>query len=311
MKLFLSKIFKFGLFSLSGYIIILLISAHLLPHYYLPNLNYNIGNKGHLRSRISEVNRLDSVDILILGSSHAYRGIDTRIISPLNKSTFNLGSSAQTPLQTEVMAHRFLHKLNPELIIYEVYPGNFASDGIESTLDLVANSKLDLSLTRLALRQHSPKTFNSIIYGLFLKTLYITDKSKEEELIISNSTYIPGGFVEDSFRTFKFMKYDDQYWDFNPNQFDAFQRTLTRIKDTGSECLLVYSPITSSRYESYTNQPQFDSIMNASGTYIDFNPLVELDDSLHFSDSHHLNQNGVEIYNRKLVEVLSSIDFSE
>ena len=32
--------------------------------------------------------------------------------------------------------------------------------------------------------------------------------------------------------------------------------------------------------------------------------LISLNDSLHFYDSDHLNQNGVVIFNKKLIEVL-------
>ena len=44
--------------------------------------------------------------------------------------------------------------------------------------------------------------------------------------------------------------------------------------------------------------------MQSYGTYYNFNEMISLDDSLHFYDSHHLNQNGVNIFNAKLIDVL-------
>jgi hypothetical protein len=44
--------------------------------------------------------------------------------------------------------------------------------------------------------------------------------------------------------------------------------------------------------------------MKVHDNYYDFNNIVELDDSLHFFDRHHLNQKGVEKFNNKLIDVL-------
>ena len=90
---------------------------------------------GHMYSRISEIKNQEDVDILFLGSSHAYRGFDTRIFLENGYKSFNLGSSAQTPTQTKVLVERYLGSLNPELVIYEVYPKTFTMDGVESSLD--------------------------------------------------------------------------------------------------------------------------------------------------------------------------------
>lgn len=44
--------------------------------------------------------------------------------------------------------------------------------------------------------------------------------------------------------------------------------------------------------------------MQKYGEYYDFNGLPELDDSLHFYDNVHLNQEGVEIFNKIVIEIL-------
>ena len=45
--------------------------------------------------------------------------------------------------------------------------------------------------------------------------------------------------------------------------------------------------------------------MTKYSTYYNFNKIVTLNDSLHFYDSHHLNQNGVEIFNKRLIKILN------
>ena len=69
--------------------------------------------------------------------------------------------------------------------------------------------------------------------------------------------------------------------------------------------ILVYAPISKVHYESYTNTDYFDSLMSSYSDYYNFNEIVYLNDSLHFSDSHHLNQSGVELFNKKLIEILN------
>ena len=66
-------------------------------------LNNNLIYKqrgGHLHSRLLEINKHQNVDVLFLGSSHAYRGFDTRIFKESGIASFNLGSSSQAPVQS-------------------------------------------------------------------------------------------------------------------------------------------------------------------------------------------------------------------
>ena len=42
----------------------------------------------------------------------------------------------------------------------------------------------------------------------------------------------------------------------------------------------------------------------SSAEYYNFNNIMEVDDSLHFYDAHHLNQDGVELFNEKLIELV-------
>jgi hypothetical protein len=44
------------------------------------------------------------------------------------------------------------------------------------------------------------------------------------------------------------------------------------------------------------------------GTLYDFNEILTLNDTLHFFDSHHLNQNGVEIFNNELIRILNTVE---
>ncbi len=145
--------------------------GRLCTYFFEKNLNYRIGSYGHMFSRIKEIPNLKEIDILFLGSSHSYRGFDTRIFKKNNLNTFNLGSSGQTPLQTEILMKRYLKIIKPKLIIFEVYPNTFSIDGVESTLDIIANDEIDFEIIKLAFKQNNIKIYNTLLYGLYYDIL--------------------------------------------------------------------------------------------------------------------------------------------
>ena len=68
------------------------------------------------------------------------------------------------------------------------------------------------------------------------------------------------------------------------------------------------APITNNLYESYENTTEFEDLVKKTDLdYINFNGCVPLDDSLHFYDAHHLNQNGVEIFNSVCIDTLRNL----
>jgi hypothetical protein len=118
-------------------------------------------------------------------------------------------------------------------------------------------------------------------------------------------TYIPGGYVEvelahyQPHRDTTFRK-----WVLMDKQVRAFRRNLNLLKASGTQVFLVQAPITQVLFNSYTNNANFDSIMQTHGQYYNFNDLMEVNDSLHFYDRHHLNQLGVEAFNENLIDLL-------
>ena len=114
--------------------------------------------------------------------------------------------------------------------------------------------------------------------------------------------YIPGGFVERKMEYFKHLNYSATKWIYIQKQFVSFEKICTLLKNENIPFILIYAPVTPSLYKSYTNQKEFDEKMSGYGNYYNFNEIIHLDDSLYFYDSHHLNQQGVEIFNKKLIE---------
>lgn len=303
MNSFIKKTITFFLFSTLFYSFALQIWGKYLPSELKPNLNYRLGSNGHMYSRLKEVKETKDVDLLFIGSSHAYRGFDTRIFNKNGYSSFNLGSSSQTPIQSLLLIKRYLKDLNPQLIIFEVYPGTLSSDGVESAVDIVANEKIDFYSIEMALNINHTKVFNTLIYAKMQEILN-QNSSFEESKIKGVDKYIKGGFVEREISYYSPQTLPKINIEINEKQEKAFDEIINLVKKVDIPIILVYAPIPPSNYTRYSNNTYFDSLMSQYSTYYNFNEIIQLDDSLHFYDSHHLNQKGVEIFNEELIKIL-------
>ena len=304
MKKFIFNTILFLLFTSLFYLIFLFVWGSYAPSRFKPNINYSIGSHGHMYSRIAEIKKYGNVDILFLGSSHAYRGFDTRVFLENGYKSFNLGSSAQTPVQTKVLLKRYLDSLNPKLVIFEVYPEIFTMDGVESSLDLIANDINDLHSLKMALKINNIKTYNTLVYG-FSRDLLGLNSSFSEPTIKGNDKYISGGYVERELGFYKPSEFVKKEISIRDYQLESFLEIVQMVKSRNIKLILVYAPIPKVNYDSYSNNAYFDSIMNSYSEYYNFNEIINLNDTQHFYDFNHLNQNGVKIFNEKLIKLLN------
>lgn len=300
---FIKNILLFLFLALIIYpFLIILTGYYMSPHL---GVKYVKGSFGHTYSRLCEVKTTKNVEILFCGSSLTYRGFDTRIFKEHGFTSFNLGSSGQTHIQTEVLLKRYLDQLHPKIIIYEVNPLIFTDEGIESALDIVSNDRNDLESLKMSLELNNLLVYNTLFFAFYIdlfvhKSPFIENKKK------GGDTYIEGGFVEKEPTCFKKVNYKKSTLKFNNKQFEAFKKCLSILSEKNVKIVLVFAPITKSLYESYNNKDVFENKMKKYVNYYDFNKMIQLDDSLNFYDSEHLNQSGVVLFNNKLLEVLEA-----
>ena len=266
-----------------------------------PNLIYPLGWKGHLHSRVNEIPKYNNVDVLVLGSSHAYRGFDPRIFEKYDLTMFNLGSSGQSPAAGHVLLQRYLDDLSPKIILYVLPPGSFYSKGIESSLDVIANDQNDSHTAKLALRVNHLKTYNTFIYGS-MRNLFRLDKNFVEPINRESEKYIAGGYVEKHDRNNILDEQTEITWKLNEMQMEAFEENLKLFKERNIPFIILQTPVTENIYQAYENPEKYDELMNSYGEYHNFNGEIDLNDTLHFYDSHHMNSTGVEIFNRYFLD---------
>ena len=302
MERILIQLVKFSLFATLFYVVGILF----LGIFVSPRLLKNLPNcYRDTYFRLNDISKKDSLDILFLGSSHAYRGFDTRFFATYGYTSFNLGTSSQTPIQTNYLLKKHLPHLHPKLIIYEVNPEILASDGIESTLDIISNAPLDFSTVGLLQKTSTNiKIYNTFIYHCFKQFFNI--KTNVAEFVNDSDNYIDGqGYVEKQSIEFIKTPNDVIKYTIREDQLQAFNEIISTFKKLNFNYILVQAPVTKNELKTYTNNSEVDSLFNSYGRYYNFNKTnTPLSDSLHFYESHHLNQTGVIIFNKKLIEEL-------
>ena len=305
MKKFISKILLIIPFLFISYVLLLIVWGSFAPSFIRSNLNYGIAGYGHMYSRISEVRQIKDVDILFLGSSHTYRGFDPRIFREYGYKTFNLGSPNQTPQQTEVLLERYINTLNPKLIIYETNPRTFTYDGVESSLDLLANDKIDMKSLKMALKINNVRTYNSLLYGYY-RQLFNKNKNIKEDPVKGDDLYISGGYVEKdlSYKRKRPAEYGKLRWNPLKSQLISFENIIKLINKKKIKLILVQAPITRLVFDQYDEaNGRIDAYLSGkTPNYYNFNYLLKMDDGLHYFDSHHLNQYGVRIFNEEIIK---------
>lgn len=261
-------------------------------------------------TRLREIRTIKNPDILFVGSSHTYRGFDTRIFDSLGIRSFNLGSSSQTPVQTQVLLYKYLETINPKIVLYEVNPSEFSSDGVESSLDLIANDTISNATVDMALKIQSVKTWNTLVYSFIRQALKL-DKDFKEKLEKDDDTYIKGGYVEKKLSYYQPKVLPIQNEKLNELQLNAFNETIHYLNEKHIKLILIQAPVTKTLYKSYSSINQFDSIMLSKNLpYYNYNKLMNLEDSKDFYDEQHLNKFGVKKFNLDLIDRMKSLEFN-
>ena len=303
MNKFIKSAFYFILILIPSYFLLIFLVGNYFPDRFKGNLITFSGKNNILYKKFKEVEKVQNIDLLFIGSSRCYRGFDVRIFREIGIKSYNLGSSSQTPIQSETLLKKYLPKLKPKLVVFEVSPLIFSLDGFESTLDIISNQDNDIETIKMALKYKDVKIVNSLIYsfmnfkfGNLNKTIPNYEKDAGE--------YVNGGYVE-KHDTFKDSLVSNKIkYSINKKQIIAFNQIISLLAKSKIKLLLVQAPVTKELYHSCLNNDDFNNMMHIKGNYIDFNGRVILNDSLHFFDNDHLNQKGVEIFNRELIPFL-------
>lgn len=257
-------------------------------------------DKGIFQRASSEIDSINKVDILFFGSSHAYRAFDPNVFKKYGFSSYNLGSSSQSPLNSYFLMKKYIQKCNT--VIMEVYPVAFSIDGAESFADLVRAEPnyLDLFFQAAAIGQVMP--FQNIAVKPFSDN-YI--KKQKEDFCIYRQGYVE---VYDSAgkknTVYPQITLNKKLMD---KQFTYLERIISLCRGQNKKLILVYAPIP--KQHQMVNEVYYKELLHQITEeqkipFIDMSRSLPLSDSNHFFDDDHLNAAGVAIFNQYLAIAL-------
>lgn len=279
----------------------------------------NIPNKESRRSaftakKLEDVRRVKSTDVLILGSSLAYRNYSPDVLKQNNYSAFNLGTSSQKPNMSQILVERYVKNIKSKLVIIDVNPYLMLMPDSFETIDGIMNSSASRHDWGLFMAQPSLMAFNSLI----IKYSGFAEKDRMEKLNdsihIKDSKYLGNGFVGSSViydPKKKTPKISVRKLQPMQNQVDALEEIIGYLKSKNINYILVLSPVNPDYFlnKSKIKSKQFRDLsktyFSKYGNYIDSNDLAVYDES-EFMDFSHLNETGSEKFTKSLIPFIEN-----
>lgn len=270
------------------------------------NVAYTRGNYSHLLRRGQDVRHYDSIDVLFVGSSRCYRTFDTRYYARHGLTTFNLGSSNQTPLQTLALLQEYLDSLHPRYVVMEVNPDVLCDEGVEGGIDITCNLPVSTPLAAMMLQNGNAYSLNTLALAL-VKHWQRQDFAVSDSLIPVDAektqffAYVPGGFVESTPHHWQPTAQPPATVVILSQQLKAAKQCHALCSRHGIPLLMVEAPVSNAKYTSYRKHEVFSQAMKEiTPAFVDCNALpafADMRDSTHFYDADHMNRDGVAFFN--------------
>jgi hypothetical protein len=268
------------------------------------------GGSGQSLLRFRELEKLHAIDVLLIGSSHAYRSFDPRVFQARGYSSFVMGSPSLTPMNAYFLLKEYLPRIKPRLLVLELSPEILSRDGYECTLDLLANRPLSRRLIEMSLATGNPHAVTLCLLKIIRDCRHPLAEYKQKN--VPDENYVSGGYLETG-RVRGENRRDEAY----EIKVLGFQlRYLSKIiqmaKTWNIPVAGVIQPLPGDRLRSFSNyQAVVDDLRHiASGheaVILDFSGMTGLDPLLDYRDMDHLNKSGVFKFNNALLDRLAAI----
>lgn len=285
------------------FLVLSLVKVKRIPLIYI-TANYYIWPGGDTWQSFQEFDPKVRRDVVIIGSSGAYRCYDPYVFQERGYAAFNLGSNAQTPLNTYPLIEHFLDSAHSPVLIFDVAEGTFSSTGLESTADLTQNQPSDAAALDMAWAIHDPRGLNMMALRIF---------TRRDKPYFTSPSYKGLGFcaITDSIRTEAGPPLKKQV-KLSPEQCHYFEGAIRLCRQRGIRLVVT------SRYERRDRRGSahkefaayLDSILTGTGVpYLDYTNSPGIDDRNWFADEGHLNTTGAQIFTGHLVDSLEALGY--
>ena len=257
--------------------------------------------KGGPALRVFEqFDKTEKRDIIIIGTSHAYRGYNPDIFLEHGLKMRALATSSQSLKSSYVVAKSLVNKNNCDIVFIDLYERIFSSSSLESTADLVQHLPDNKSALAMAWEAKDIRAVNMFATRL---------ASKNSPALFDSEVEMKNGFGT-SHDTISFplkKRYYDYQYQTRPEQFEYLKKLVRHLQKEGVQVVLTECPL-----------PYFVNDYNHKQFLNDLQPVLEelnvpfynyaynsgLNEIGMFYDDNHLNHAGVILYNKQLIKDL-------
>jgi hypothetical protein len=265
-----------------------------MSSFFIPNMQRNGGQEMQMMRDLTF--NQTKYDAIVLGSSHAYRGYDPRIFEEAGTTLFNSGTSAQNAKGSFVLYNEYLRN-RTDFFILDIYDPVFELEGTESNMRLIQNVPTNEAAVALLQQEFKMYTLNAM--AVRIASLNPMDEAP-------NNDYIKNGFCEKKGILYAVESLNDSVFDANEEMFLAFEKMVKQMQADGKRIVLCSHPLPQSPgLRNYHDKflSRFNPLIQKLGLeYIDLTYYTEGFGINEFADLSHLNQQGVVLYNRILLE---------
>jgi hypothetical protein len=245
-------------------------------------------------------------DVIVAGSSHAYRGYDPRIFQSRGLTMYNIGTGYQNAMASYFLIKNDFQPAPGSLVILDVYDNTYSSDGMGCFSRIIPNSDHERTPRDLVLSAFDLRLLNA--YGSFL----FIDQNRIE--VPLKPGYVFNGFSEctDSSNVpVDSSLVEEVKHHFQAGYLDYIKELNAFLKQRDCKLVLATHPmvVNPRRVQYHTSFMGYLSGLLSSENliYLDFSEHPDFHPHFDFMDDDHLNQSGVDKYNTLLLDTLERL----
>jgi hypothetical protein len=245
-------------------------------------------------------------DVLVMGSSHAYRGYDPREFEKQNLQLFAAGSGFQNTLATYILSKDVFHPAKNSLVIIDLFDQTFVGDGVGCYSRVIENAGSDKAAFEFVWRKPDIRTLNAFSCRMFSKNAPVE--------VGDEPGYLMNGYCpkQDTMSVLPHDMLQEDEIKFNKQFRHYLHKLVMKLKQDEVKMVFVSHPQPKTAFnENY--HTQFINfiqpvIQNGGIPYLDYNSNHSLLNTVHFADANHLNQAGVTLWNEQLLYDLEKLN---
>lgn len=274
------------------------------PAIYVTN-DYYAWKGGDTYQKYRELGQQNAFDVVILGSSRAYRGYSPFILEKLGFNAINIGTAGQSIKNAYFLTKNYIDSNKCKLLILDVYLGAFVKDQLESCTDLTENIDRSSAAYDIAFHNKDVRVMNIAALRWF---------TEKDSVYYTEPDYQGKGFAAhlDTFSR-QGNSLDKRLADRALNaradreQMEYFKKLVELADERDIKMVCVYSP-TVDFYDMDKHREFVKEIVPIMAAhhipFYDRSKCDSLETYGHFFDPSHLNLAGVERFNNRLYSQL-------